>query len=83
MKTTSQNDVTTVYILIHVHKFPEIDAEDVKGLGIYYPYEDALKAIKYLKTQPGFCDHLDDFIIQSYEINRTYWPDKFVHSIRE
>lgn len=82
MKATQKNNIKTVYILIHIHKHPEIKAEDIKGLGIYYPYEKALKAIEHFKMQPGFRDHPDDFIIQSYELDHTYWPDKFVHHIR-
>ncbi len=64
----------TVYVLEHA-----IDGltENMRLLGVYDSKQEAEKAIRTLSDKPGFKDHLDDFLIDEYELNKLCWSSGF------
>lgn len=77
-----------VYLLQHLHTLPQ-DKEDVKIIGIYKSYRDALDAIERVKDLPGFADHpnlinpdideeVDGFYIDEYQINMDHWTSGYI-----
>lgn len=62
--------------LVHEVKHPG-GYEDGKMIGVYSDLERANAAIDQIRDQPGFRDHLDGFVIESYEVDRTHWQDGF------
>jgi hypothetical protein len=48
-----------------------------KLIGVYATEEDANGAIERFKVQPGFCDYLEGFEIDPYEIGKDYWEEGY------
>jgi hypothetical protein len=68
--------VVTVYLLHHVY---ELDgAEEVKTIGVYSSEGAARQAVARLRTQPGFRDHPDGFVIDPYPVDKDHWTEGFV-----
>lgn len=69
----------SLFLLEHVRRIGD-GADDRKRIGIYESETDARNAIDRLRSQPGFCDYPDDFVIQPYEIDRGYWTEGYDNS---
>lgn len=69
--------MATIYLLWHVHETSFGDDEE-KFIGAYSTEEKAKEAITQLKTQPGFKDYPDDFLIDPCTIDKTQWPEGFI-----
>ena len=63
----------SVFLLHHVHRMPN-DDEDVKLIGVYSSRETAEAAVARLADRPGFRDHVDEFEVDEYEIDKDNWP---------
>lgn len=68
-----------VYLLEHFRDkdTDKEDYENVKNCGIFATEQDANAAIDYLKTQEGFKDYPDDFIINRYQLGKIEWSAGF------
>jgi hypothetical protein len=65
-----------VYLLTHEY---ELDGYDqLKVLGVYSEHRLAEAAQAYFSTQPGFCDHLDGFVIQECQLDKNLWSEGFL-----
>lgn len=75
-----RNAKQTVYLLEHFRDkdTDKEDYENVKNCGIFATEQDAKAAIEFLKTQEGFKDYPDDFIISHYELGRIEWSEGFM-----
>ncbi len=79
--------MTKIYVVQHSGKMTA-DFDDVKMIGVYATYDDALAAVQRLKTKGGFADFpeivtsengLDEgFHIDRYEIGKDKWAEGFV-----
>ncbi|MFD0362806.1 hypothetical protein ACFQZZ_15285 [Nocardia sp. GCM10030253] len=69
----------SLFLLEHVRPVGD-DADDRKRIGIYESEADARNAVDRLRTQPGFCDYPDNFVVQSYEIDKNYWTEGYDNS---
>jgi hypothetical protein len=78
----------TVFLLQHLH-FLDNEREDVKMIGVYLSYEDALSAVERLKAKAGFKDNPDvfnshgeenryGFFIDEYHLGMDHWQEGFV-----
>lgn len=74
----------TVFLVQHVHTLPHGE-EDVKMIGVYESYTDAMAAARRLSDRPGFADLPeindgcgDGFSITPYEVGRDHWAEGFV-----
>jgi hypothetical protein len=68
--------VTTVFILWHSHPTGAGEMNE-KLIGVYATEEDANGAIERFQVQPGFCDYLEGFEIDPYEIGKDYWEEGY------
>lgn len=79
-----------VYVLHHVVLLPpEYEQELEKLVGIYRSEEAALEAVNRLRKQKGFKEHpniidydaehpdFQGFSIDSYELDKDYWPNGY------
>jgi hypothetical protein len=48
-----------------------------KLIGVYPTEDEANSAIEKLKVQPGFCDSLEGFEIDPYEIGKDHWEEGY------
>ena len=70
------SDLLVVFTLDHIYE--TLDGEDeIKRIGIYTSIEKANVAIERLKTEPGFRDHPDGFIINEVKLDRDGWTEGF------
>lgn len=67
----------SVFILHHSYEL-EHCVEETKLIGVYSSNEEARAAIDRLKHKPGFCDRIDSFMIEEYELNKDHWTEGFV-----
>ena len=65
-----------VYVLWHEYETEEF--EDSKMIGVYSTRERAQEAIERLKTQPGFIDYPDGFVIDPYTLDKDEWTEGFI-----
>lgn len=65
-----------VYVLQHVHTVD--DEEDVKMIGVYSSYEQAMVAIECLRFKPGFAEAQDKFSIDQYTLDADHWTEGYV-----
>jgi hypothetical protein len=72
----------SVFILWHVREFEDQDYDE-KLIGVYATKNYAREAIKRIKDQPGFREHLAGFQIQEYEIGKDHWTEGFVEMQQE
>jgi len=69
--------MTSVYLLWHEYEI-EPNRDETKLIGVYTSHELAEAALKRVSLQPGFRDHLDDFEIAEYKLDRDHWTEGFV-----
>lgn len=67
----------SVFLLWHVHEFPNRE-DDEKLIGVYASRADAIAAIERVRTQPGFAEHPEGFLVDEYEIGKDHWVEGFV-----
>ena len=65
-----------VYLLQHVHVLEGGD-EDVKLIGVYSSRENADAAITRLSHAPGFCDAMDGFHVDEYQLDKDQWVEGY------
>ena len=53
------------------------DTGDLKVVGIYSSPSKAGAAIQRLRTQPGFLDYPNGFIVDAYELDEDHWTEGF------
>ena len=69
---------TAVYLLWHSRPLHDDPPEtDDKLLGIYSSRERAMSRIERAKTNPGFRDYPDAFLIEECEVDRDEWRQGF------
>ncbi|MFC9898412.1 hypothetical protein ACFVMC_32375 [Nocardia sp. NPDC127579] len=66
----------SVFLLEHVYEIGN-GVEERKRIGVYLSEEDARFRIGRLRLQPGFRDRPEDFVIQRFEIDRSYWAEGY------
>lgn len=64
-----------VYILTHSRNEEELDG--FKTIGVFSSEETAQQAIERLKPLPGFRDYPENFNIDGYELDKTFWVGGF------
>ena len=74
-----RNSAQYVYLLEH---FRDKDTdkenyENVKNCGLFVTEQEAKAAIEFLKTQAGFKEYPNDFIIDRYELGKIEWSEGF------
>ena len=76
----SQAQIQYVYLLEHLpdRDTDKEDMERLKTIGIFDSKQQAEMAIEQLKTQTGFKDYPNDFIIDTYEVNELAWSEGFI-----
>lgn len=62
----------SVYLVQH-----ETKLENVKLIGVFDDIKEAQKVVDKFKTLSGFNENIDGFVIDEYEINRSYWIEGF------
>ncbi|WP_227430288.1 homoserine kinase [Psychrobacter sp. I-STPA6b] len=75
----SQAQIQYVYLLQHLPD-RDTDKEDMarlKIIGIFDSEQQAEMAVEQLKTQTGFKDYPNDFVIVKYAINELDWSEGF------
>lgn len=70
------SDLKSVFVVSHVHKFDD-GSEDDKLIGIYRTEESAKAAIERLRTQPGFVDAPEGFVIDLYWLDHDSWTEGY------
>jgi len=65
-----------VFVVQHFHKFEDND-QDVKFIGVYTTSHLAERAVKRLRTQPGFRDTPDGFRIDRYRLDHDHWVEGY------
>ena len=65
-----------VFLVQHVHEFGD-GTEDVKIIGIYSTHEAAEAAVARTSRLEGFCDALDGFSIDRYELDSDNWREGY------
>ena len=68
--------MTKVYVLQHVHAL-EDGEEDVKFIGVYSSRENAQAAMTRLGRAPGFCNALEGFHIDEYQVDKDQWVEGY------
>ena len=72
----SEQASRTVYVLQHSY---ELDGcEETKVIGIYRSAASAEGAQQRLRSQPGFRDHADNFVVDAYELDVDNWKEGFI-----
>ncbi len=66
----------TVYVLQHSYELDGCD--ETKLIGIYSSADSAKRAQAWLRLQPGFKDHADDFSVTTYELDVAHWAEGFI-----
>jgi hypothetical protein len=69
--------MTTVYVLWHVYELNPLEEEESKLIGIYSSQEKAQHAIARLRSQPGFRDYPNGFIIDQATLDTDDWKEGF------
>ncbi len=64
-----------VFVIQHSREIDDI--EDVKFIGVYSSYENAVAAVKRLSMQPGFRDYPSGFDIDKYPLDKDHWAEGF------
>ena len=83
--------VVEVYVVKHLALYPEYDKEDLKMIGVFSSYDEAVKGINKVKDQPGFRDNsriidplkndnISGFYINAYIVNKCYWEEGFINA---
>ncbi|HVU09353.1 MAG TPA: hypothetical protein VHG89_12495 [Verrucomicrobiae bacterium] len=67
-----------VFIVQHSYEVEPCGHDETKFIGVYSSREAAVEAVKRLSEQPGFCDKLDCFFIDEYEVGKDHWTKGFV-----
>jgi hypothetical protein len=66
-----------VFTLDHVYSLSD-GRDEIKRIGIYTSFDKAGAAIKRLRTQAGFIDHPDGFLINEVKLDRDGWTEGFI-----
>ncbi|WP_084508999.1 DUF7336 domain-containing protein [Nocardia pseudovaccinii] len=66
----------SVFLLEHVYQNDDRE-EERKRIGVYESEEDARNAILRLHDQPGFRDYPENFVVQPYEVDKSYWSEGY------
>ncbi|MBB4839668.1 hypothetical protein HNP52_002737 [Sphingomonas kyeonggiensis] len=66
-----------VFALWHSYELNEGE-EESKLIGIYASHADAEAARARSVALPGFCDHPDNFLIESHTLGQDKWTEGFV-----
>jgi hypothetical protein len=66
----------SVVLLWHVQPLADGD-EDEKLIGVYRSELDARAAIERLKLKPGFAEHQEGFLCETYPLNVDHWTEGF------
>lgn len=68
-----------VFLLQHSYEIG--DCDETKVIGIYSSRDQAERAVRRLRSQPGFHDRPDDFHIDAYPVDQDHWTEgyKTVH----
>ena len=67
--------MNTVFVL--THEYPRVDCDESKLVGIYSSLDSAQSAIARSRTQPGFVDWPDGFVVDEREIDKDSWTKGF------
>src|SRR3712207_834605 len=67
----------SVYLVWHDHGPPE-DTDNAKLLGVFSTRPLAEERVRRAKSQRGFADHPDGFVIDEYVVDHDEWRDGFV-----
>ena len=79
--------LSKIYVVNHVREYyqdpqnPEKKYLECKGIGNFHSLEKANEAIHKCKTQKGFKDYPDEFVITEYTIDSIY--NDFINKILE
>lgn len=67
------------YGISAVHEY-EIspNRDETKLIGVYSTSALASAARDRVKSQPGFCDHPDEFEIAEYKLDTDHWTEGFI-----
>jgi len=76
-RSTSGQNMKTVFLLQHSYERSPDCEEDVKTIGIYATRIEAEAAIARLSQQPGFSAFPDHFVIDEYELGKDCWQEGF------
>lgn len=66
-----------VFLVQHAYEIEGMD--EIKTIGIYSTEENAKKVVEEYKKLPGFKDYPEGFYIGSYELDKSFWEDGFIH----
>ncbi len=72
-----EHQMDKVFVLWHVHEHENGD-DDEKLIGVYRTEDDAQAAIERVRTQPGFVDLPEGFLICPYHLNEDHWTAGYV-----
>lgn len=67
----------SVFLLWHVHEFPESKESDEKLIGVYRTEADAKAAVLRLADKSGFREVPTGFQISRYELNKDHWTEGY------
>jgi hypothetical protein len=66
----------TVHLLWYTREWAE--REDTELLiGVYGTDADARDAVRRLKSQPGFAEYPEGFLVVPYEVDKDHWTEGF------
>lgn len=68
--------IKKVYFLQHFYEnYDEIEC--ITDLGVYSTRKKAEEALEKFKKNKKFKDHPNDFNIDTYEVDKTFWEEGF------
>jgi hypothetical protein len=50
---------------------------NVKLIGVYSSYQNAVDARERVRDKPGFRDYPNGFCIDRYQVDKDWWPEGF------
>ena len=68
--------MTRVYIVEHTY-ITHQGTEETKMIGVYSSELEAHRAVKRLRTKPGFAQYPDGFAVGPMVLDQDYWGDGF------
>ena len=71
----SKNEI--VYLVWHTHKIDE-ETDDEKLIGVYSTKALADNALARASLLEGFKDHIADFEVCDYELDKDHWTEGFI-----
>jgi homoserine kinase type II len=64
-----------VFLLWHAQCVEE--ELNVKLIGVYSSYQNAVDARERVRDKPGFRDYPNGFCIDRYQVDKDWWPEGF------